>query len=74
MTIFLREHNMFTVLCPCSLSHNDNPVIYNIKYSDRNIHQKILNENVVNETKPQGLQHLLKYVCIIAIKMLTAAV
>ena len=42
MTIFFREHNMFTVLCSCSLSHNDNdnPVIYNIKYSDRNIHQK----------------------------------
>ena len=40
---FLREHNMFTVLCSCSLSHNDNgnPVVYNIKYSDRNIHQKI---------------------------------
>ena len=38
-----REHNMFTVLCSCSLSPNDNgnPVIYNIKYSDRNIHQKI---------------------------------
>ena len=67
---------MFTVLCSCSLSHNDNgnPVIYNIKYSDRNIHQKILNENVVNETKAQGSQHLLKYVCIIAINMLTAAV
>ena len=34
---------MFTVLCSCSLSHNDNgnPVIYNIKYSDRNIQQKI---------------------------------
>ena len=40
---FLRQHNMFTVLCSCSLSHSDNgnPVIYNIKYSDRNIHQKI---------------------------------
>ena len=66
---------MFTVLCSCSLSHNDNgnPVIYNIKYSDRNIQQKILNENV-NETKPQGSQHLLEYVCIVAINMLTAAV
>ena len=40
---FLREHNMFTVLCSCSLSHNDNGnrVIYDIKYSDRNIQQKI---------------------------------
>ena len=69
---------MFTVLCSCSLSHNDNgnPVIYNIKYSDRNIHQKnskFLNENV-KLAKPQGSQHLLKYVCIIAINMLTAAV
>ena len=43
---------MLTVLCSCSLSRNDNPVIYNIN-SDRNIQQKILNENV-NETKPQG--------------------
>ena len=36
--------------------------------------EKILNENVVNETKRQGSQHLLKYVCIVAINMLTAAV
>ena len=35
--------------------------------------EKFLNGNV-NETKPQGSQHLLKYVCIIAINMLTAAV
>ena len=49
-----------------------------ITENDRNIHQKIqkkiLNENVVNETKPQRSQPLLKYVCIIAIKMLTVAV
>ena len=34
---------MFAVLCSCSLSHNDNgnPVICNIKYSGKNIHQKI---------------------------------
>ena len=40
---------MFTVLCSCSLSHNDNGnlVTYNIKYSGRNIHQKI--EKIVNE-------------------------
>ena len=70
---------MFTVLCSCSLSHNDNgnPVIYNINivieiYTKKL--KKILNENVVNETKAQGSQHLLKYVCIIAINMLTAAV
>ena len=52
---------MFTVLCSCSLSHNDNgnPVVYNIKYSDRNIHQKIEVRNI-----------LLKYVCIIAINLL----
>ena len=57
------------------LSHNDNAVIHNIKYSDRNIHQKVevLNETV-NVTKQQGSQHLLKYVCIIANNMLTAAV
>ena len=35
--------------------------------------QKFLNENV-KLAKPQGSQHLLKYVCIIAINMLTAAV
>ena len=35
--------------------------------------QKFVNENV-KVTKPQGSQHLLKYVCIIAINMLTAAV
>ena len=66
---------MFTVLCSCSLSHNGNPVIYNIKYSDRKLHQKIevLNENV-NVTEQKGWQHLLKYVCIIANNMLTAAV
>ena len=29
---------------------------------------------LTTETKPQGSQHLLKYVCIIAINMLTAAV
>ena len=34
---------------------------------------KVLNENV-NVTKPQGLQHLLKYVCVIVNNMLTAAV
>ena len=66
---------MFTVLCSCLLSQNGNPVMYNIKYSDRNLHQKVevLNENV-NVTKQQGSQHLLKYVCIIANNMLTAAV
>ena len=70
-----REHNMFTVLYSCLLPQNGNPVIYNIKYSDRNLHQKVevLNENV-NVTKQQGSQHLLKYVCIIANNMLTAAV
>ena len=36
--------------------------------------KKNLNENVVNETKPQRSQPLLKYVCIIAINMLTVAV
>ena len=74
MTIFFfgGEHNLFTVLCSCLLSHNGNPVIHNIKYSDdRNIHQKIENVDV---TKQQGSQHLLKYVCIIANNMLTAAV
>ena len=47
-----------------------------ITYSDGNILQKIekiVNENV-NETKLQGSQHLLEYVCIVAINMLTAAV
>ena len=34
---------------------------------------KFFNENV-KVTKPQGSQRLLKYVCIIAINMLTAAV
>ena len=77
MTIFfLRKHNMFTELCSFSLSHNDNPVIYNIIiaieiYTKKS--KKFVNENV-NETKLQGSQHLLKYVCIIAINMLTAAV
>ena len=79
MTIFLGSTTCLQCYVHAHLSHNDNgnPVIYNIKYSDRNIHQKIekiLNENVVNETKLQGSQHLLKYVCIIAINMLTAAV
>ena len=67
---------MFTVLCSFSLSHNDNPVIYNIIiaieiYTKKS--KKFVNENV-NETKLQGSHHLLKYVCIIAINMLTAAV
>ena len=67
---------MFTVFCSFSLSHNDNPVIYNIIiaieiYTKKS--KKFVNENV-NETKLQGSQHLLKYVCIIAINMLTAAV
>ena len=62
---------MFTVLCSCSLSHNDNPVIAIEIYTKKL--KKFVNENV-NETKLQGSQHLLKYVCIIAINMLTAAV
>ena len=35
--------------------------------------KNLVNENV-NVTKLQGSQHLLKYFCIIAINMLTAAV
>ena len=72
---------MFTVLCSCSLSHNDNgnPVVYNIKYSDRNIHQKIeknfeIMKMLLTRQNRKVRNILLKYVCIIAINMLTAAV
>ena len=72
---------MFTVLCSCSLSHNDNgnPVVYNIKYSDRNIHQKIeknfeIMKMMLTRQNRKVRNILLKYVCIIAINMLTAAV
>ena len=71
MTIFFEAaQHVYSVMFMLTV-----PVIYNIKYSDRNLHQKIefLNENV-NVTEQKGWQHLLKYVCIIANNMLTAAV